>query len=101
MERLFSIYATKQPIRKSDRKRGGLVFALEKSEDHIMETTKTLSSLRFMRIFRDSKAMDAKLNAAQVDIIFRQATSKNVRKKSLALTRSLQTEVKNYRRKKK
>eukprot|EP00945_MAST-04E_sp_MAST-4E-sp1_P007927 g7927.t1 len=82
MERLFSIYATKQHIRKSDRKRGGLVFALEKSEDHIMETPKTLSSLRFMRMLRDSKAMDTKLTAAQVDIVFRRATSKNLRKNS-------------------
>jgi hypothetical protein len=83
LEKLFSIYATEQHIRKSDgRERGGLIFAVEKEKDIILETPKTLSSLRFMRMLRDSKAMDARLSAAQVDIVFRRAIFGSLRKNS-------------------
>ena len=47
-----------------------------------METPKTLTSLRFMRMIRDSKAMDSNLQAAQVDIAFRRAVSTSQRRNS-------------------
>ena len=80
LERLFSIYATKEHIRKSDKRRGALFFTVDKADDVVMETPKTLTSLRFMRMIRDSKAMDANLQAAQVDIAFRRAVSSSQRR---------------------
>ena len=47
-----------------------------------METPKTLTSLRFMRMIRDSKSMDSNLQAAQVDIAFRRAVSTSQRRNS-------------------
>jgi len=82
LERLFSIYATEERIRKSDKRRGRLFFTVDKADDVVMETPITLTSLRFMRMIRDSKAMDANLQAAQVDIAFRRAVSSSQRRNS-------------------